>query len=358
MRLLVIALPVCAVLAACIPVEVQRNQEGALAYRLEKGIAVLGPAAKSPKRFDIALEGEEKCEPIWLAWAPDGRRLAFTCALGEDRQALCLLDTGSAKVRHLATHEGMLYFPRWSPEGDQVSYVVNRKLEGEGPDGHRNELRLVNLASGAGRVLTDGCGLMHAWAPDGASIATTRARTERLDDEGVMLGSLVMIEVASGQREELAALLFWQMHQLRFGADGRIYFCAPRVRLPHVLSPATPQPESGLFAFDVAARTLTLLTGKGDNVTYSAASPNGKRMLFISSDPGELLEGTVYVTGDGFERKRIGRNESDLFPFWMDEDTVGILKKDGEEARLMLVNVNKPGAVDATARFKGMELDD
>ena len=60
MRLIAIALPLCAVLAACIPVEVQRNRDGALAYRLEKGIAVLAPGADRPKRFEIALKGEEK----------------------------------------------------------------------------------------------------------------------------------------------------------------------------------------------------------------------------------------------------------------------------------------------------------
>ena len=200
---------------------------------------------------------------------------------------------------------------------------------------------------------------MHAWSPDGASIATTRARTERLDDDGYMLGSLVMVEVASGEREELAALMFWQLHHLRFGAEGRIYFCAPRATLPSAIKGPASLPPSGLFAYDLAARTLTSLTREEDNVTYSAASPSGRRTLFVAADGKELLQGTVYVSGDGIERKRVGRNEGDLFPFWMDEDTVGILKKkDGEEARLMLVNVNEPDAVDATARFKGMGLDD
>lgn len=126
-------------------------------------------------------------------WSPDGARLAFVRATDGPAQVWLLAAEGGEpeRVTDLDLGAGA---PSWSPDGRRIAFtapvdpapggtgpIVSERLDyqadGAGMFGAvRNQLHLVDIATGSCRRLTDGP--EHAgepaWSPDGATLAFTR----------------------------------------------------------------------------------------------------------------------------------------------------------------------------------------
>ncbi|MHC4972974.1 MAG: TolB family protein [Planctomycetota bacterium] len=340
-------------LTACIPVEVKRNRAGALAYRIEGGVAVLAPGAATPRKFTALLGKDEKCQPVWLEWSPDGNRLALACDRGGDRGAVCTLDPATGKVRTLVTHAQGIWFPRYAPDGQTLGFA----LSDDADDKLRAELRVVSLAAGAERVLVKRCGLFHAWSPDGKSVAVVQANAEAIDNDELAVGALVLVDVAAGNVEPLASVFFSHFTHLRFSPDGsRIYFCAPHIALP---APPVDMDDVpfGLFVFDRATKKSTLLSAPNERVLYSAPAPSGQGMLYVAAQKDKALEGAIIVLDEKTgKRTPLGKNRGNLFPFWADENRVAFASG-GDPKRMLARDRKGENEQDLTARFEGIEID-
>jgi tricorn protease len=101
------------------------------------------------------------------AWASDSRRIAYS-SWREDRGRIYLYDFGARSERVL-TAGGDDLNPRWSPDGKEIAFIRGG-----------NEIRVVNIASGAERLVARATQLGNVpftaernvvWSPDGTHLA-------------------------------------------------------------------------------------------------------------------------------------------------------------------------------------------
>lgn len=340
-------------LTACIPVEVKRSRTGALAYRIEGGVAVLSPGARTPRKLPVLLRKDEKWQPIWLEWSPDGRQLALACSRDDKRAALCTIDPASGAVHTASFHPQGIWFPRYAPDGQTIGFALLEDVD----DKLRAELRLISLRTCRERILVERCGLFHAWSPDGKSIAVVQTKAEAVEDGDLLVGSLILVDVATRKIEWLASVFFNHFTHLRFSADGRrIYFCVPRVTLPGPPVDLDKVPF-GLFAYDREQKTTTLVSRPEERVLYSAPSPSGRGMLYVAAPEGKALEGTVILLDEETgKRTKVAENRGNLFPFWATEDRVAFASG-GKPKRILSRDRSGENEEDLTARLKGIDLD-
>ena len=352
MKTIVAALLGTVLWTGCVPVEVKRNRAGAFAYRIEGGVAVVAPGAEAPRKFTALLGKGEKCQPVWLEWSPDGHQLALACDRGNDRAALCTLDPASGAVRTLASHPQGIWFPRYAPDGQTIGFARAEEIKSE----LRAELRVVSLQTGAERVLVKRCGLFHAWSPDGKSVAVVQTSAPAVDDDELTVGSLVLVDVATGKTQRLASVFFSHFTHLRFSPDGnRIYFCAPRVTLPAPPVDMDKVPF-GLFVFDRERKTTTLLSRPEERVLYSTPSPSGKGMLYVAAREDKTLEGAVILLDEeSNERTTVAENSGNLFPFWADEDRIAFASG-GKPKRVLARDRRGENEQDLTALLEGIDI--
>ena len=188
-------------------------------------------------------------------------------------------------------------------------------------------------------------------------MAVVQANADAVDNDELSVGALVLVDVASGTTQRLASVFFSHFTHLRFSADGnRIYFCSPRVALPAPPVDMDKVPF-GLFVFDRAKKTTTLLSGPDERVLYSAPSPAGRSMLYVAAVKDKALEGAVIVLDEKTgKRTSIGKNRGNLFPFWLDETRIGFASG-GDPKRMLARDRNGQNEQDLTARFEGIEVD-
>ena len=125
------------------------------------------------KVFDLAWVG--KMTHHRSQDSPDGKSLAVVVAhpdYEEDIYAsdLALVDTATGKTRYLTHDRKRVSFPRWSPSGDRIAFLV------EDQDKH-NQIFVLDMAGGESQQLTKSQTSIQqfAWKPDGTAIALAAA---------------------------------------------------------------------------------------------------------------------------------------------------------------------------------------
>jgi Tol biopolymer transport system component len=101
-----------------------------------------------------------------IAWSPDGKRIAFTCASGPTND-LCVIDRSGSGFARLTTNISVVAGrPAWRPDGTGIAFVASSpNLAG---------ISLLDLASGSVTPVT--AGSQAAWSRDGFKLVFVGAR--------------------------------------------------------------------------------------------------------------------------------------------------------------------------------------
>lgn len=225
------------------------NQSGTAQLWL---ISAEGGAPRQLTRYDDRV--------AFAAWSPNGRTLAFAKdASGNERFQLFLLDVESGTVTDISCRPDAIFkFGGWSPDGRQIAWASNVRnpaffdvyvhtvATGESkrvhqadetlgvscwsPDGRAlvlrrdlsnldNELRLLDLATGAVRVLTP-----HTGEADYASVCwPAGGRTLYLvSNQDSEFSHLATLDVDSGKLRFIGPDPKWDVDALRVSRDGRV----------------------------------------------------------------------------------------------------------------------------------------
>ncbi len=104
------------------------------------------------------------------AWAPDGKRIAFTSYLRRNPD-LYLIDTDGKNIQLFSRYPGLNVSPAWSPDGKKIALMMG--MEG------KSDIYLIESNGGNPRKLTRGHGneASPTWSPDGQSIAFVSDRS-------------------------------------------------------------------------------------------------------------------------------------------------------------------------------------
>jgi dipeptidyl aminopeptidase/acylaminoacyl peptidase len=241
--------------------------------------------------------GPHDAAPVW---SPDGSRLAFL----RDGQVHVLVRDGGEpqQLTDLPRGAGA---PAWSPDGHRLAFAAPvDPTDGSGPlvatrldyqtDGVgmfgsvRNQLHVVDVASGACRQVTDGRD--HAgqpvWAPDGTTVAFTRRVG---DDSDLTLRAAVHLLDVDGPKARP------RLVGSAGGVAGTVVLDADGEHLLVVGHPGDPVGHQHLQRVPLAGGETVTLTGHLDrNVMPGAAAyPGGRpqrdgqgRLLFCVRDRG------------------------------------------------------------------------
>lgn len=149
--------------------------------------------------------------------ASDGTSFVFIANEANGGQALTRVDLASGQMNtllNMAPEEGVLFYPRFSPDGSTLAYLVQK---GHPSTGQTYAINLYALQSGAIRTLVEGnLGLtVPAWSPDGQQIAFTRKEPDEPDlvipeqTPPPMRGNIWVVPAAGGSPQQVTAIAGW-----------------------------------------------------------------------------------------------------------------------------------------------------
>jgi TolB protein len=167
----------------------QGDQVAYVSYVGGKGPAIYLAEIASGRKTPLVTDGTFNASP---SFAPDGRRVAFSRALGANIE-IFVCDRDGSNVRRLTNSGGIDMNPAWSPSGREIAFTSSRSgtpqiyvMDAEGAN-----LRRVTFEG----EYNDGA----SWSPDGTRLAyATRVERNRFDIAILDLVSLVARRITSG----------------------------------------------------------------------------------------------------------------------------------------------------------------
>ncbi len=161
-----------------------------------------------------------------LAPAPDGRSFtfSFTRGLGFGSELWLARDGGRSTTLLLSRPGEIITFARWSPDGDQIAFILMPDSQTPFPPG---ELWLMNADGSEARFLATadaGHGYAPAWSPDGTRIAFVWR--ENTDDPGVtqsagnLVSNLYVVDVETSALTPITQFAGALVEALLWSPDG------------------------------------------------------------------------------------------------------------------------------------------
>jgi dipeptidyl aminopeptidase/acylaminoacyl peptidase len=279
--------------------------------------------------------------------SPDGKSVVIVVSRPDYQKnryngELVLVDIASGKQRVLTFDRFSVSQPRWSPSGDQLTFISRA---GQGRES-ANQIFVLNMGGGEARQLTKASsGIQHyAWSPDGSSIAfvtadelTTKTEIERGNDA---------FEV--GNNDMFLSNAPPPAHIWLIGAQGgeAKRMTSGTWSLPVTIPPGAPSsplswsPDSKSIAFvkvttpysgDSGNRSIQLLTVADQSIkplstrtkleSYPTFSPDGSRVCYwLKKDfiPGNINEIWVSPTSGGEGKNMTAGLDRDIYrAIWM-----------------------------------------
>jgi Tol biopolymer transport system component len=262
---------------AYLTIDTEHNQMAA--YRLYMQDASRGVALRLS---DIAVK------PCCLHWSPDGRWLLFVAlgnAADEVGDFLYVLDPYGGTLRQLTPGYGDLVNPVWSPDSQQIGYVVTQaaivtvgSVVNGNEDANRQQAFQVRLDDGTIRSVGDAAEnhFRVGWSADGALIYTLTDR-----DGGSAFGGTTAIFSAVDCVQACESVLPQRVTRLFALAEDQM-----------ALAVNSSARETALFQWSVGAAAPRKLTAFPPNVRVVD--------VLLTADGQQLLIGTEYDALNSF----------------------------------------------------------
>lgn len=275
-------------------------------------------------------------------WSPDNRWLAFLSAREGDSAQVWLLDRRGGEAVKITDYEGGVSELSWSPDGKRLALVVTDpepddtpedekadkekkdkekkpkpivirrlqfKLGADYLDERRTHIHLFDLESRKGVQITSGPfdDVQPVWSPDGRWIAFASKRTG--DPDATDNSDIFLVAPEAGATPR--ALTTWEGFDLSpaFSPDGQ-----------WITYVAGGDPKdiwydtSSVAVVPVAGGAPRLLTRETDrNASDPRFAPDGRSILFLLEDGGNVHLARVPATGGAVERVVAGEREITSF---------------------------------------------
>ncbi len=237
--------------------------------------------------------------------SPDGKKIVYTVSeaattpeKSEYVSQIWMADVsgqksdGKSKNVQLTFGEKSSTNPKWSPDGNWIAFLSNRK-------DNKNNLYLLSLNGGEAEPLTDVKSAVtnFEWAPDGRSIAFTMAdaKTEeeekndkakndfRWVDENIKMSRLYVLSIqkdANGKREPRKLTTEnYNVSDFDWSADGS------RIAFGHTKTPiANDWTTSDVSIIELASGKVSVLANTPASESNPLYSPDGKSIAILLSD--------------------------------------------------------------------------
>jgi Tol biopolymer transport system component/DNA-binding SARP family transcriptional activator len=262
---------------------------------------LVAPAAGPQVNGEGALSDEG---PSYLAWSPDGRRIAY--AVGREIEVRAV---SGGPVTRLAAMDQPHSFA-WSPDGTRLALVVGNSAFVYAPDAIGNiapsSIWIVPTSGGPPERVTDAASLntCPAWMPDGRSLLFISNRDGSRDIYRVTLGrsggpTAVPTRITTGLN----------LHGLDLSRDGRVLVYADFSDYANIRS--LNLPERGTISSAVS----TALTSGHQSIEGLALSPDGRWLAFDSDRGGHQAIYRLALPG-GEPQLLSSDSDDDFMPAW------------------------------------------
>lgn len=230
--------------------------------------------------------------------SPDGRRALFLVDENDFEKSevvtqLWWVDTASKDTRRLTHTDGRLSTPRWSPDGQWISFLAARGSE---PDAELAQVWLLSAGGGEAFPLTEAPEgvLHHAWAPDSSAIYyvapapppdAVRALRERRQEQKA---DHVVVDEERPRREFWRVVIEDQDAERIYAGDPGVdeFAVSPDGRAIVFRTNGTGDPDDdaryNLSLLDIAAERVRPLTTRDGQERSPVWSPDGTRIAFLA----------------------------------------------------------------------------
>ncbi len=267
-------------------------------------------APEKPRRIS-AGDGVAAHEEHDLAWAPDGKRIAFLSdAATHGQLQLFVADAAGGPAKQLTHVKGYLASPGWSPDGKTIALLFTENapraagpLEAETPDEgvvsesfFEERLSLVDPATSRVRQISPADMYVYEfdWAPDGKQLAVIGAHGN--GDDNWYIAGLFAIDATTGEMRDIVAKPGMQIADPRWSPDGQT------IAFIGGLMSDEPIPGGDIYlapAAGGAAKNLTPEMRMTANSLDWTPDSNGVTFAGISNGEtviaGAALDGTITV---------------------------------------------------------------
>ena len=210
------------------------------------------------------------------AWAPEGKRIAFTSYLRRNPD-LYLIDVDGKNLQLFSRYPGLNVSPSWSPDGKKIALMMG--MEG------KSDIYLIDPSGGNPRKLTKGHGneASPTWSPDGESIAFVSDRS----------GS-PQIYIMARDGSSVRRLTFEGSYNTNpsWSPKGdRIAFCS------------RTEGRFEIFTIGIDGSGLRRLTSNSGNNENPSWSPDGRYLAFSSNRGGGAK--IFIMNANGFNQRAL-----------------------------------------------------
>jgi Tol biopolymer transport system component len=258
--------------------------------------------------------------------------IAFGAQAGDGGHALYLVQPDGVDLRKLSDESGPVSFPRWSPAGDRIAYVI-------GNAGGPASLRVYDFALSAARALSEqallGDASTMSWSPDGNRLAFVEdagsgrlriydfAQDRLLDDAG--LPAVSVDWSSSGDSLALIRPDRTEISTIRpDGSDERLLVSGEALHYDARWAPDGTLAASSAPSAQLSARTLTIYSVDGDEPRDlgpgldPARSSDGRLAYSRPSSATAGAEFHIFAgASDGEEPQQVTRSATrDRWPSW------------------------------------------
>lgn len=262
---------------------------------------LVGPASDPLVNGEGALSEEG---PSYLAWSPDGRRIAY--AVGRDIEVRA---TAGGPATRLASMDQPHSFA-WSPDGARLAFVVGNAAFVYAPNAIGNiapsAIWVLPASGGAAVQVTDAASLntCPVWTPDGRSLLFISDRDGRRDIYRVTVGRSGR---PTGSPERITTGL--SLHGMDLSRDGRMLVYADFSDDANIWS--LPVPSTG----PVSALSAEPLTTGHQSIEGMGLSPDGRWLAFDSNRGGHQAIYRIPLAGGDPELLSADSGD-DFMPSW------------------------------------------